>query len=70
MHISELTNELPKLMLTNKLRTQINKLKPNDLDVDIHVFVNVEKRREKDAAGGLLEGTLEVKLVEMSMETK
>ena len=30
LHINELTKELPKLMLTNKLRTQINKLKPID----------------------------------------
>ena len=42
LSISELTNELPKLMLTNKLRTQINKFKPNDLDIDIQDFTNEE----------------------------
>ena len=29
-------------MLTNKLRTQINKFKPNDLDIDIQDFTNEE----------------------------
>ena len=37
-NISELTNELPKLMLTNKLRTQINKFKPN---VKIKIIVKI-----------------------------
>tara|TARA_B100000242_G_scaffold144048_1_gene102611 strand:+ start:2686 stop:3852 length:1167 start_codon:yes stop_codon:yes gene_type:complete len=42
LNIHELANELPKLMLTNKLRTQINKFKPNDLDIDIQDFTNEE----------------------------
>ena len=35
LNITEIANELPKLLLTNNVQNKINKLKVNELSIDI-----------------------------------